>query len=353
MKRAPLVLAACAALLLCLPLYAFAAIHFDGKVENGEWFDYPLKPLFSSANDSQCGIDSATARFAVQPEYNRVLFGFTAAAPGVSADSPVGVSFLLRAREIGRWQQISGVGDGLDDANYSLDGKAHVQLDSANGGCTFEIALGYKSEAALAALQELDVQLFDPQGTPSRQVECRIVTAEPAATTKATTTEKTTTTKAPTTEKTTTTKAPTTEKTTTSKEPTTAKLTTTLPVYTTAPQATTSRAPAAPQATAAASAATQQTQPGTSLTEVIWYTEIYTAPPVGADTAGQQTLWTYAPPPTQPSQEEALPTLALPAPEASRPSSRGAPLLYAVIGLLVLLAAVLIALWFRAQRHHS
>jgi len=334
-----------AALLLCLPLRAFAAINFDGQVDPGEWFEYTAAPLF--AVYSQCGITSATARFAVQPEKAQVVFGFTAVAPGVEADSPVGAAFLLGAREIGRWQQGQGLnGSCADAANYDLLGKARIPPDSYNGGYTFEIVLGFKSEAALSALRELSVQLFDPQGVPSRPVACPVTVAEPVTTTKATTAEKTTTTKAPTTEKTTTTKTTTAA---------TTKLTTTLPAYTPAqasaqPTYTAAQQQAANQAPAAAAPPTTQAQPGTSRTETVWYTVVYTDAPAGMEAAGQQTIWTCEPLLTDPPQAQALPTLAAPEPQAARQASRSAPLLYAAVALLALLAGVLIAFWLRAQK---
>ena len=332
MKRVFYVAAACVVLLFCLPLHAFAAIDFDGSVYPMEWYDYPATELFQQP--SLCGVTNATVRVAVQPAQSRVMFGFTAVAPGVTAESPVGAAFLLGGQELGRWQQ--GPGASFDAANYDLRGLANIPADSANNGCTFEIALGYKNDAALAALRNLSVQLFDPQGVPSRPAACPIVTAEPVTTTKATTTEKTTTTKAPTTEK-----------------PTTAKAATTLPVYTTAPpaytQAAASRAPAAPQVTAAPPAAVRQTQPGTSRTEVFYYTAVYTAAP--SNTAAQLgTLTAYAPQPAESSQAQALPTLAMPAAQASRSESLRTPLLYAAGGLLILLAATLAVFWLRAQK---
>jgi len=340
MKRAFLALLACVVLLACLPLRAYAAINFDGYVDPTEWFDCPAAPLFPQP--SLCGITYATVRTAPQPGQNRVLFGFNVFAPGAAPDSPVGAVFLLGAREIGRWQL--GPGAAFDAVNYDLRGLAWFPQDSINGGFTFEIALGCKTEGALSALRDLSVQLFDALGVPSRPVPSPVVITEPVTTTKATITEKTTTTKAPTT---TTTKAPTTEK------PTTTKAAATQPVYTTAPpayapapQTTTTRTAAAPQAAPTAG----QAQPGTSRTETVWYTVVYTDAPDGMETTGNQVPWTYAPLLTEPSLAQTLPTLAMPAAQASRPASRSAPLLYAGGGLLVLLAAALVVLWLRAQR---
>jgi len=339
MKRANWVLLACAALLFCLPLRALAAINFDGQVEPGEWFDYPAMQIFSSsAKDySQCGITSATVRFAVQPEKAQVMFGFTAVAPGIEAGSPVGAAFLLGTREIGRWQQGQGLnGSCFDAANYDLRGLARIPPDSYNGGYSFEIALGYKNEAALSALRELTVQLFDPLGVPSRPAACSVTAPEPVTTT---TTERPTTT--------------TTTRTTTT---TTTKTATTLPVYTTAPPAYTP----APQASAPAQAAnptfaaadspTTAQQAGTGRTETVWYTVVYTAAPDSTDAAGQPVPWTYDPLLTDSSQAQTLPTLAAPEPQEGQPASRSAPLLYAAIALLVLLAGVLIVFWLRAQK---
>ncbi|MCL2299672.1 MAG: hypothetical protein FWC27_05945, partial [Firmicutes bacterium] len=198
MKRAFRVFIACAALLLCLPSHAFA-INFDGYINPGEWFDYPAAELFPG--DSMCGITSAMVRFSAQQ--GQVMFGFFVRAPDIAADSPVGAAFLLGGREIGRWQQ--GCGAANYDADYDLRGAAWLPSDGLNSYCNYEIVLGCKTEAALTALRELSVQLFDPQGVLSRASNCPVVTAEPVTATKAATTEKTTATKAPTTEKTTTT----------------------------------------------------------------------------------------------------------------------------------------------------
>ena len=323
---------ACAVLLLCLPLRAYA-IAFDGTVDPAEWFEYPAMELFREP--SMCAVTNATVRFAVQPAQSRVIFGFTAVAPGMETGSPVGAAFLLGGREIGRWQH--GLGGGFDADNYNLCGLAWFPADIANRGCTFEIELGCKTETALYALRDLSVKLFDPQGNPSRPVSCPVVTAEPVTTTKATTTEKTTTTKAPTTEK-----------------PTTTKATTTLPAYTTAPpayapvpQATANRASSATQAPAP-STAVSQAPPGTSRTEIVWYTEVYTAAPGITVDANGLPIWTYIPGET--SQAQALPTLANPAQQASQPASRNAPALYTASGLLAVLGVVLIVFWLRAQK---
>jgi len=346
-----LVFLACAALLFCLPLQASAAIVFDGLVNPGEWFDYPAAELFPGY--SQCGITSATVRCAVQPGQSQVMFGFFVTAPDIAPDSPIGAVFLLGGREICRWQQVCGAVN--SDVNYDIRGLAWFPSASLNGNCSFEIALGCKNEAALYGLRDLSVQLFDPNGNLSRVSSCPVATAEPVTTTKATTTEKTTTTKAPATEKPTTTKAPTTEK-----PATTAKPATTLPLYTTAPpayaaaqQATTVRA--ATQAAAATAAPaftqqTQQTQPGTSRTETVWYTVVYTEAPGGTETAELPPLWTLDPFPPEESQAQTLPTLAMPAPQEARPASRSTPLLYAAAGLLALLAAALVVFWLRAQK---
>lgn len=347
MKRMLQVFLACLFLLLfCLSLQA-SALEFDGDVNLFEWYDYPPVELFQTY--SQCGITNASVRFALQPAQNRVLFGFTASAPGVEEGSPVGAAFWLGGQELGRWQL--GIGGAFDAVNYDLLGLACIPADTFSSSYTFEIALGYKTEAALAALRDLAVQLFDPQGNPSRVVPCPVVTAEPVTTTKATTTERTTTTKAPSTEKPTTTKATTTAK------PTTTKATTTLPVYTTAPpayipptQAPANGAPAAPRATTPPPASTTRTAQPTSRTEVFYYTVLYTEDS-GMDATEPQTLWTYPPQfTTEPSQAQTLPTLALPASQQTKPVSRGGPLLYAAVGVLTLLGAALFILWLRAQK---
>ena len=354
MKRILLAFVSCAVLLAGLPLRALA-IDFDGNVLFPEWFDYPAAELFREP--SLCGIASATVRFAMQPTQNRVMFGFTAVAPGVAENSPVGAAFLLGDREIGRWQQ--GLGTVFADAeSYDLQGLAYIREDAANGGFTFEIALGYKTEAALYALRDLAVRLFDPQGTPSRVVPCPIVTAEPVTTTRPSTTERTTTTKAPTTAKPTTTKAPTTAKPTTTKAPTTAKPTTTkapttaLPVYTAAPPA----APPAPQATTAAPSATinkaQATQPGTSRTEIFYYTAVYTDVPGAPGMAAEgQAPRTYEHTPAETSQPQSVPTLAMPAPQPAGTASSRTALLFCTVGALVLLAAALFVLWLRSGKN--
>ena len=349
----------CAAVLLfCLPVRAFA-ISFDGNVLKQEWAEYPAIEPFGAP--SQCGITYAKVYTAVQPAQYRVVFGVSAIAPGAEAGSPVGAAFWLGGREIGRWQL--GLGGDFDAANYDLQGLAYIPEIFANSAYTFEIALGYKNDAALTALRDLYLELIDPQGVSSRLFPCPIVAAEPTTTTKAATTEKTTTAKAPTTEKTTTTKAPTTEKTTTTKATTTPKATTVPPVYTTAPPAyapspqagaaSSTHTSTATQAGGAAPTSPAQQPSGTSRTEVVWYTEIYTgAPadaPVGAD-EGQQTLWPYEAWPAEASQAQSLPTLAMPASQASRPAAANPPLLYAAVVLLVLLAAAMIFLWFRAQK---
>ncbi|MCL2494258.1 MAG: hypothetical protein FWE98_01205 [Oscillospiraceae bacterium] len=301
MKRKYWAVLFCIALLLGLHLRALA-IDFDGNVRPLKWYDYPAAELFAGG-PSLCGVTAATVRHAVEPARSRVLFGFTAFAPDAQPESPIGVVFLLGSREIGSWQL--GLDASFDAANYDLQGLAYFPESAANGAYTFEIALGYKTQEALAALRDLSLQLFDPQGSPSRVVPCPVVTAEPVTTTtttKAPTTEKTTTTKAPTTEKPTTTKAPTTEKPTATTATTTAKPTTTLPIYTTATAAPTSRttaaaanpAPAAPQATTAApvtTRTTQTTQPATTRTEVFYYTVVYTDAPAGpaANSSGAAT----------------------------------------------------------------
>ena len=388
MKRAILSLACAAILLFCLPMQAFTAIDFDGNVHH-DWFDYPAQEL---SPDSECGITNATVRVAVLPKEGRVMFGFTAVAPGIAPDSPVGAAFLLDGQEIACWRHGAGGSSDDNDMYFNVEGKAYIPETAGNDYYTFEIRFRY-GEAALAALENLYIKLYgpDPEAKPSRQLPCPIVTAEPVTTTKAPTTEKTTTTKAPAAEKVTTTKAPTTEKptttkapttekpttTTTTKEPTTEKPattekpTTTLPVYTTkqeifsyTPQTATARATAAPKAAATAPAQTAQTtQPGTSRTEVFYYTVVYTDPPSppsqpglpGApDIAGidLEALWTYAPPSTQPepAQPESLPTLAMPALQPSRAASPSTALLFSAGGLLALLAAGLVAFWVRAQK---
>ena len=327
-KRVLPALACVVLLLFCLPLRASAVV-FDGKVDPAEWFEYPAAELFR--DPSMCAITNATARFAVQPAQNRVIFGFTAVAPGMETGSPVGAAFLLGGREIGRWQH--GLGESYDAADYDLRGMASFPAAIANSSCTFEVSLGCKSETALYALQDLTVRLFDPQGNPSRPVPCPVVTAEPVTTTKATTTEKTTVTKASTTEKTTTTKAATAP-----------------PVYTTAPQATANRTPITTQAPAPPPAIgqAQQPPPGTSRTEIVWYTEVYTAAPGVTVDANGLPIWTYMP--EESSQAQGLPTLANPAQQAARPASRSAPALYAASGLLAVLGAVLLVFWLRAQK---
>jgi len=344
MKRLLLSFACAALLLLCLPLYAFAIV-FDGNV-NAEWSTYPLKEL---SPNRECGISIATVRVAVQPSQKRVMFGFTASADGVEPTSPIGAAFLLGGQVIAHWQH--GLPDPIarfvaPNSGYgNFDGKAYFLPNSLDGSYTFEIALGYENEAALAALKDLSVVLYgpDPQSPPSWAIPYPIVTATPVTTTK----------------------APTTERTTTTRATTTAKPTTAPPVYTTAPpaktsaQLTTARASAAPQA--AAPAATQKAQPGTSRTEVFYYTVVYTdtpdvpIPPDAPDLAAidLENLWTSAFPPSEASQPQSVPTLAMPAPQPSRAASPSAALLFSAGGVLVLLAAVLILFWLRAQKKPS
>jgi len=164
MKRFIRVLSLCIVLLLCLPLQALAAIVFDGNVQPAEWFDYPAQAKTFGGPD-WFGITDVAVRFAVQPAQNRVIFGFTAAAPGIAADSSVGAAFFLGDREIARWQRQQGVdtNTNYDNGNYDLRGLAYIPEGSANGGFTFEISLVYKSDDALRALRNLGVKLFDPQ----------------------------------------------------------------------------------------------------------------------------------------------------------------------------------------------
>ena len=390
MKRVVLVLLACVILLLCLPLQALAAIVFDGNVNTSEWRDYD-DSMLSWAPLHGC-ITNATLRYALQTGQMQVVFGFTAISQDIEPEARFGAVFYVNGNEIARWQ--NGDEDVKDDM-YPYKGRAYIPPNAGNTYCTYEIALGYTSDAALAALRGLSVALIDPQGIASEQVPYPIVIAEPVTTTKAPTTEKTTTTKAPTTEKTTTTKAPTTEKTTTTKAPTTEKTTTTKepttektttttrpttfpptyttapPVYTTArevfsytPAPLTTRAPVVPKAATTAQVATQAapaTQPATSRTEVIYYTVVYTdtpntpiAPsqPGAPDVAafGLENLWTTAPLPTEASQPQSVPTLALPAPQPTRTASPSAALLFSAGGVLVLLAAGLIVLWLHTQK---
>jgi len=394
MKRSVRVFAVCVVLLFCLPLQALAAIDFDGNVNTSEWRDYD-DSMLSWAPLHGC-VTNATLRYALQAGQMQVVFGFTAISQDIEPEARFGAVFYVNGSEIARWQ--NGDED-VKDNIYPYKGRAYIPPNAGNSYCTYEIALGYTNDAALAALRGLSVALIDPQGIASEQVPYPIVIAEPVTTTKAPTTERTTTTKAPTTEKTTTTKAPTTEKptttkapttekTTTTKEPTTekptttktpatepattAKPTTTLPVYTTArevfsytptPLTTAYRAPAAQQAATAARAATYPpaTQPGTSRTEVFYYTVLYTEAsntpvepslPGAPDMAGfaLENLWTYAPPPAEASQPQSVPTLALPAPQPTRTASPSAALLFSVGGALALLAAGLIAFWLHTQK---
>lgn len=321
----------CAALVFYLPLRA-RAVEFDGNVLDLEWYGCARTNLFGDT--SLNGITQATARHEHQDAHSRVMFGFTATGQGIIPGSPVGAAFRLGGRDLGSWQE--GPGPALlDPSNYDLQGLAFfcVNADNPNENyCTFEIALGCKSEAALAALEALELRLFDAQGVPSRWVAYPIVTAAPVITAKPTTTEKTTTTKATATEKATTTKT-----------------TTATPVYTSAPAVYTQ---AQQQAAAAPPVTIQQTQPGTSRTETIYYTMIYTEPPVQT-AAAHPTLW-YEPATAAPPCEATLPTLAVPAPQESRPvtrpDTRGTPLLFAGAGGLALLSGALFLHWLRMQR---
>ena len=339
MKRILRMCAFCAVLLLlCMPLRALA-IDLDGNVAPMEWYDIPPTELFREA--SLCGIASATARYVLQPAKSRVILGFTVIAPGVAPESPVGAAFFLAEQEIARWQQ--GLEPSVDTANYELFGLSYLQPNSGNGGHTYEIVLGYKSEAALAALSSLSVQLFDPQGNPSRLVSCPVAAPEPV----------TTTTKPPTTEKTTTTKL-TTTKATTAKATTTDKPTTTLPVYTKATLSQASAPPAdnktgavPPQTTPANQP--QMTQPGTSRTEIIYYTQVYTNPP--ATLATEQPLFQAGTPgAAEATLPQSLPTLAMPETQPSRPAAPNAAMLFSSGGVLAVLGTALGVHWLRLRK---
>lgn len=345
MKRVLQVFALFLALFLVFaPLRVLAAIDLDGRVSNAEWYDHPITELFRSDAASLCSITQATLRHEIQTAQSRVVFAFTALAPSVSDSSPIGAAFFVNGQEIGRWQL--GAGTSNLSADYDLRGYAYIPADSANSGYSFEIALGYKTESGLAALQTLSVLLFDPQGVSSKAAAYPILPAVAPTTTTTTTTAKTTTTKAPATEKSTTTKA-TAAKTTTAKTTAATKSSAAVPVYTTAPPAAQPERTTQPTYAAAPDA---RTAAGTSKTSVIWYTQVYTNPATGSSGTAPQTLWTYAAEPTEASQEEALPTLAMAESQASQPVPRQRTLLFAAGGILILLAAVLVIFWLRAQK---
>jgi hypothetical protein len=378
-------------------LPARAAIEIDGVVGNLEWADRPKTEI----SGLMCGISDAAVRSVIQRgDPNRVAFGFTAHAPDVTAQSPVGAALFVAGQRIARWQQ--GVGVEYDAESYFLRGEAYVPENDALNSFSFELELGCKTAAALQALSTLQVQLYDPQGEPSRRIGYPIAapavetTAPTTTTTKptTTTTAKETTTKAPTTTKETTTKAPTTTKETTTKPPTNTKETTaTAPVTTkestttqtttttTATTKTTTRArtteppytmppgwatsaakrqaassaaatvsaavpaqgtPVLPAATAPlASASTQLARQSSS---VIWYTVMIT------DTTADAALWTYAPVGEEAYVAQTELTAAQLQQAQSQPAAQRSWLFYGLAALLFALALVMIVFWLRAQR---
>lgn len=164
-----------AVLLAGMGMVGVNAITLDGIVGAVEWFDFPPIDLFPGP--SQCSITSAVMRCEVLPATCTINFGFSATAPDVAADSPVGVVFHAGGQEIIRWQ--NGIGAVCDEAKYRVRGASSILPDSANGGYTFEIEVVCYSYSAWIALRDLSVQLIDSAGNPSRLVASPIVVPEP------------------------------------------------------------------------------------------------------------------------------------------------------------------------------
>ena len=388
-KSLVLCLLACAfAAMFLLP--ASAAIEIDGIVGNLEWADCPRTELIRVGEESMCGITDATVRSAVQRgDPNRVVLGFTAHAPDITEQSPIGAALFVAGQRIARWQQ--GAGVEYDAENYSLRGAASVPENDALSSFSFELELGCKTAAALQALSALQVQLYDPQGEPSRRINYPI--AAPAVETTVpttTTTAKETTTKAPTTTKETTTKPPTTAKETTAtvppttKESTTTQTTTTTTTTTATTKATTAartteppytippgwatsaakqqaissavttvsaaapaqgaQAPALPATTAPRANAPTQPQQARQSSSKFWYTVMIT------DTTADAALWTYAPVREEAYVAQTELTAVQFQQAQSQPAAQRGWLFYGLAALLFALVLVMIVFWLRAQR---
>jgi len=344
----PLCALACAlSAVFCLP--ARAAIEIDGVVGYLEWADCPKTELIRVGEQSLCGITDAAMRS--KTAANRVLFGFTAHAPDVTGESPIGAALFVGGQMIARWQQ--GLTPEYDAENYSLRGAAHVPEDDVLSSFSFELELGCKTADALQALRGLQLRLYDPQGVLSRQMACPVdlpETTTTAATTRTTAPPGETTTKPPATTKETTTKpAPTTTKTTTKPTPTTAKTTATAKPTSAAATSitTTALTSPAPKATAPPQAATAPPQ-GES--QVIWYTVIIT------ETTADLALWIDPPTaegvPAEVSEHMAQTDLTARNQGPAPASQRGA-LLYGTAALLFALAVVLVVFWLRMQKKPS
>jgi len=152
------------AIFLCMAM-AILAGGLSGFVGGARWHDVPTTALIRSAQGSLNSITRAYVSVIINPAQTLVTLGFVVQAPAVEADSPVGAILLLGNHEIARWQQ----GDGAiyEEENYSLRGAVWVPDETPAPMFNLVLELGSKHANAFAALQQLRVQIIDPQGSPS------------------------------------------------------------------------------------------------------------------------------------------------------------------------------------------
>ena len=358
-------------LVLCLGvLFVLPAVGLNGFVGGMRWANAPRRSLISQAS-AHVTITRADLAWIINADQSVVTLGFTVHVPSVAAGDPVGAVLMTAAGEIGSWQE--GVGAVVqDNANYSLRGAAWFPgEDAANPNhFTFELELGCRNPAAFAALQGLRLQLIDPNGDRSAEINAPIVPEAPVVTTLAATTTvtttTTTTTRAPTTAMTwapttaMTWAAATTATTTTTTTRTTTTRTTAAPWTFAARQPATTRAPATTAAQSTAVTQTFATGPGPTAAQAA-ATARQTQPPRG----GTDSLWTFAQyvprsfgtvplPVESAATHAAAPAQAVmpQTPEAPSPA-RNSSLLYGAGVLLILLALVLVGYWLLAWRREK
>ena len=359
---------------------AASAITLDGIAGGMEWYDTPIIQLLRSGDNGYNGVDNARLRYSITDDAMGVFILCAGQAPGATDESSLGIVFYIGEREIAAYRQNGGAD--YEAENYFCEGAMSVAkrddgVYNAEGDFTIELRLGCKSRTAFAALEALMVRVLDPLGEPSKDFAASIRLPEPETTVP--TTERTTTTKETTTKETTT--KMTTTKETTTKAPTTAKVTTTKATTT---KATTTKVTATTVTTTAL--ATTTTQPQTTTAMVMPILPMETTRPVSTTMAAAQRYNaapqyqahaaapptemqqaeeieldpTEEPPPVRPRETlwdytaQTLPmTVAAQANVQEEPSAQAAsprrPVLIAAGILLLLVALVMVLLWFRAN----
>ncbi|MCL2445848.1 MAG: hypothetical protein FWD06_03660 [Oscillospiraceae bacterium] len=366
---------------------AIPAAGLSGFVGGARWNDIPAIPIIQSTQGSLNSISRASVSVILNPAQTLVTLGFSVHAPAVTQTSPVGAILLLGSQEIGRWQH--GHNAIYDQENYALRGAAWIPDDTSANHYNIVLELGSKHAAAFDALQQLRLQLIDPQSRPSLSIDFPIIIEQPEppqTQTQTQTQPQTQAQTAPSTTQTTTTATTTsttaaTTTTTTTRTTATTTTTTTRATTTTAPPLTFAAQPTAaptqfvlptlpPALLAAAPALTtaqlQQTQADQFFTVTTWHTVIIeniTEPALVDEPQAAQLTFAqpdYTPaalsiiesvicPQMQFVQDEPIELVSITLAQATSAAESNAWLLATGAGLLVL-ALVLVLYWLNVRK---